>query len=516
MLLPENASCARAARLLSAILVLMAASPAAASDAEVERTITIVELRQGPDAASLTVDYLKAVREAFGSQNKGDFILVPPETIAGKLGRNRQQVPRALTPERRTSLSEAKKAGINYLDRADALNAVKALQAAQSKYRAALAAPGADAALRNEYLDVLAQLATAHVVAQQKDEASEVFRDVITTFGLDAKITDDNYRPDVVEIFKGVVKDVKQLKKGSLDVSSAPLGAAIILGGNDRGPTPKQIDDLIPGAYALRLQRGSDTSMLHRVRIDGGQTAKIHIDIPFESHLVLDDTSAGLGYKDIEEARNRIPLDAVTLGRAVELNLVAVVGVMDDKLVVYLIDVSKSRVVNSNTSISVPQVGLSKKAVRRAVSVLIGEQKEAEAEASPWYTSVPGWAFTGVGLVSTVVGIALAPWETREVYPCPDPDEKCIPAAVGSPTYQLHLQGAQDRQAELESQHTLGAVSIGLGVALIGTGAFFFYKHATGDPIFGQNMWQPDTQGRLLAMPPLDFGSSPVTFSAFR
>ena len=34
----------------------------------------LVELRNGPDSNSLTIDYLKEVRKAFAAENKGDFI----------------------------------------------------------------------------------------------------------------------------------------------------------------------------------------------------------------------------------------------------------------------------------------------------------------------------------------------------------------------------------------------------------------------------------------------------------
>jgi len=501
---------------LAALVAGSVTAPAAlAADAEIERTISIIELRQGPDSSSLTVDYLKALRAAFQEENKGDYILVPVRTAAAKLGTKRSQVPGSLSAERRTSLSEAKKAGVQYLDKADAVNAIKALNAAKSKYRSALAAPGADAALRKEYLDVLAQLATAHVVAKEKDKAADVFREVITTFGLKAPITDDFYRPDVVEIFNGVVKDIKSLKKGSIDVSSSPLGATIILNGADRGKSPRQINDLLPGDYSLRLQRGSDSSMLHQVRVDGGKVSKVNIDIPFESHLVLDDSNVGLAYKDLDEARKRVPLDAMTLGRSVELNLVAVAGVIDDKLAVYLIDVGQSKVVSSNNSISVPQVGLSKKAVRRAVTTLVGTKDKPIPTGNDWFTSVPGWAASGVGAVSLIIGLVYAPnLASAEYYPCPDPEKKCVPNP-SSAEYALYLEEAKTRADEHESGQIISGVTLGLGLALVGVGAYFFYRHAKGNPIAGLDS-DLHAQGLRLSLPPPTFGTAPAFFPALR
>ncbi len=493
----------------------LTASSATAADAEIERTISIIELRQGADSNSLTVDYLKAIRAAFHDANKGDYILVPAKTAAAKLGSKRSQVPGSLSAERRTSLAEAKKAGVQYLDKADAVNAIKALNAAKSKYRSALAAPGANAAIRKEYLDVLAQLATAHVVAKEKDKAADVFREVITTFGLKAPVTDDFYRPDVVQIFNNVVKDIRALKKGSIDVSSSPLGATIILNGADRGKSPRQVDDLLPGDYSVRLQRGSDSSMLHTVRVDGGKVSKVNIDIPFESHLVLNMDSVGLAYKDLDEARTRVPLDAMTLGRSVELNLVAVAGVIDDKLAVYLIDVGQSKVISSNSSISVPQVGLSKKAVRRAVTTLIGSNGRPMQTGNEWFKSVPGWAISGVGAVSMIVGLAyIGDLGSAEYYPCPNPEVKCVPNP-NSPEYGLYLDEANKRVDEQQAGQVISGVSLALGVALIGTGAYFFYRHAQSNPIAGLDLG-PDSQGLRVAMPPPTFGSAPAFFPALQ
>ena len=502
---------------LTTLAVLAVAAPLSngfAADTEIERTISIIELRHGPDSSSLTVDYLKALRAAFREENKGDYILVPVKTAAAKLGKKRAQVPGSVTAERRTSLSEAKKAGVQYLDKADAVNAIKALNATKSKYLPALAAPGADAALRKDYLDVLAQLATAHVVAQEKDNAADVFREVITTFGLKAPITDDFYRPDVVEIFNSVVKDVMALKKGSIDVSSSPLGATIILNGADRGKTPKQVADLLPGDYSLRLQRGSDSSMLHTVRVDGGKVSKVNIDIPFESHLVLDEASVGLSYKDMDEATKRIPLDAMTLGRAVELNLVAVVGVIGDKLAVFLIDVGQSRVISSNNGIPVPQVGLSKKAVQRALTTMIGSKKQVlSTQRNDWYTSVPGWAVSGVGAVSLIVGLAyVSSMASTEYYPCPNPEVKCVPDPNGA-SYPLYLDEANERVASQQTDQVISGVGLTVGLVAVGVGAWLFYRHAQGDSVAGLGV-DFGSEGQGLVLPPAAFGTAPTFFSA--
>ncbi len=501
--------------LLAALTVASVSRPALAADTEIERTVVIVELRNGPDSSSLTLDYLKEVKKAFAAENKGDFILVKDATVVEKVGKSRQQVPGALTPERRAALDEIKKKGIGYLDQADAANAVKALSAAQSKFRAALAAPGADDSLRKSYLDLLAQLATAYVISKDVDAAREVFRTVVTSFGPSAPVTDDHYRPDVVAIFQQVVKDMKKLPQGSIDVASTPLGAKVFVGGIERGKTPSQVGNLIPGTYSLRLQRGSTTSMLHRVRVDGGKTAKVHIDLQFESHLVLEDTHAGLSYRDLPSARKRVALDAASIGRAMEgVNFIVAVGVFDRKLVAYVVDLNRNAVVRTAAT-KVPQVGISKRGVTRVVDTIMNRVGAAPAT-KKWYTSIPGWAAAGAGVVSLSVGLAFASYLNRgniTVYHCIDPANNCAASEKTDPNNQAAItQAKADYNDEIGTNSVISGVGLGLGVALLGAGGYLFYRHMK-QPAVTALRYAPRPGDPDGVLPPRNFGYARAVFS---
>lgn len=491
---------------------LAAAAPALAAEGEVERTVLIVELRHGPDANSLTSDYMKEIAKLFGTENKGDFILVPIQKAIERLSADRQQVPTALSDERRASLDEARKKGIGYLDNGDTTNAIKALLAAESKYRGAIAAPGADDALRKAYLDVLAQLATAYVVAKDVDSAREVFRNVVTTFGPSAPITDNDYRPDVVKIFQTVVIEMKKMPQGSIDVTSNPLGGRVLVGGIDRGATPTQVASLIPGVYSVRVTQGSTTSLLRRVRVDAGKETKVSIDIAFESHLVLEDASVGLSYRDLEEAKARVGVDALTLGRAMDVNVVAVVGVFDRRLVAFQVDVAGGKV-GQTMSNPVPQIGVSQRAVVRVVDTLLGKQAApAPVESKPWYTSVPGWALGGAGVVALSVGLAYAgSLSGEQLYPCPSNvylDKPACPAAYGSPA---GLKAASDEKSSIEGEQTIAGAGLVVGGLLLAGSAVMFYLH--GRSAGEETALLLDGSGRSL-LPPSEFGHARTTFVA--
>lgn len=500
---------------------LMAPATLWAADADVERTLAIIELREGPEANSLTADYLTEVVAAFQEANDGNYILVSGQAVAAKIAGSRDQVPTRITDERRASLADAKAKGIEFLDKAEAANAIKALQGAEAKYRAALAAPGADDAMRKEYLDVLAQLATAHLMNKDRDAAMEVFRTVITTFGLKAAVTDDNYRPDVVELFQTIVKEMSALQKGAIDVSSTPPGARIVLGGNDRGATPATIADLIPGVYTLRLQSGNASSMLHRVKISGGGTAKIAIDIGFENNLVVEDKYVGLSYPEFETARQRIEADATTLGRTLGVNMVAAVGVFDQKVVAFLIDVGQGKAERSS-NVKVPQVGVSKRAVTKVMGTILGEKAEpandaAPVAAAPWYTSKPGLISAGVSVISLAVGLAFIGSQfDQKAYYCADATQPC---AGSTDTWSdpvnvtKYASNVEDLRGSYQSKQLISGVGIGLGAVLAGVAGYFFYaQSAEAQNADTAIVLPPVGSPHLSVLPPAQLGFQPVSF----
>lgn len=515
---------------LACLLLLGMTQPMAwtalAADGDVERTLAIVELRTGEEADPLTGKYLAEITAAFREESPGDIILVDGKTTAEKVRKDRVQVPTALTDDRRAGLTDARKKAVDLLDNADFQGAIKALNAAEAKYRAALAAPGADAKLRDEYLDVLAQLATAYVAAGDKAAASEVFRVVITTFGFKAKVTDDNYRPDVVELFKAEVKKIEKMPKGSVEIASTPSGARIILGGNDRGATPSTVPDLIPGVYGLRLQAGAETSMLRNVKVDGGAVAKVAVDLGFESHLALEDDRVGLKYGDFKSAEARVVQDAVAIGKDLDVNLICAVGVIDGKLASFLVDVASGKLVRSAGEVKVPKVGISKRAVNKVIVTILGEKADKNvAEPTtpgatrPWHGSTMGWVAAGGAVAMLGMGVGLSSYldlSSVKAYYCADPSKECTGAytAANKAEYGTIVE---DFKSSAQTKATLSGVGLGLGVALAGVAGWLFYNETTKPLEAGATAYLPrgvaSPGPALVALPPMPL-DSPATFVA--
>jgi hypothetical protein len=461
---------------------------------EIERTMALVEVRTGEDLNPLTADYLQEVLVGLQKEAHGDVMVVPMAKSAEKLRRDRDQVPTALTPERRSALETARKQGIKYLDNADAANAIKSLQAAEAKYRAAIAIPGADEKLRKDYLDVLAQLATAHVIARDKDAAMEVFRTVVTAFGAKANVTDDNYRPDVVELYRKAAKEAASQPKGQLEVNSDPPGAHVLVNGIDRGVTPAVIADLAPGLYAIRLQAGPASSMLHRVKVAAGSKAKLIVSVEHERHLLLDETRVGLGYPDLDGAQKRVLADAVALGKELDVASVAAVGVLDGSLYAWLVDVAQARIERSS-NLKVPGISTSPRAVAKVLNTLLGERKgaegpepgEGEPKAGAWYTSVPG-IVCGIGALAALgVGAGYAG------------NFSVGPVDVSS----------QAEKDKMQTGRVIAGVGLGTGVLLAGAAAFFFWRQ--GQASTPQNAaFGP----RVEDLPPPQLGFAPAVFAS--
>ena len=473
---------------LTAVAAALAwsAQPALAED--VERSLALTELRLGDDIHPLTVDYMQEIVAGLQKEPHPDVVVVPMAKSAEKLRRDRDQVPGTLTLERRNALDAARKAGISFLDNADAASAIKALQQAEGKYRAAIASPGADERVRKDYLDVLAQLATAHVIARDKEAAADVFRTVVTAFGPKANVTDDNYRPDVVELFHRVAKEVAAQGKGQIELQSEPVGAHVLIGGIDRGTTPLTVTDLAPGTYALRLQAGPATSLLHRVRVTGGNKAKLQINVEYERHLLLDDAHLGLGYPDLEATQRRVLADSVVLGRELGVTSIAAIGVLDGTLHAWLVDVQLARIERSSAT-KVPGIGTSPRAVTKVLATLLGERRAAgsgegaPAHSGPWYTSVPGIVCGAAALGALGVGAAFAP---------------------------QFAKGGDLTQQEADKVYTgrtIAAVSLGAGGLLAVASGYLFWRHAQSGAA------TPAAEASTRALPPPQLGQAPLVFA---
>ncbi len=485
----------RASWLLPVVLAMEALSGGVALADEPERTMALVEIRATEQANPLTADYLQDVLVGLQKEVHGDVLLVSMAKSAEKLRMDRDQVPSSVQGQGRLDLEAARKLGAKYLDDADAPSAIRALQAAEAKYRAAVAAQGADERLRQDYLDVLAQLATAHVIANDTDAATEVFRTVVTAYGAKANVTDDNYRPDVVELFRKVAKEVSTRPKGQLEVTSEPPGAHMLINGIDRGVTPATVSDLAQGVYTVRLQVGSANSLLHRVKVSGEKKAMLSIHVEFERHVLLDEGRVGLGYPDLDAAQRRVLLDSVELGKELGVASVAAVGVLDGMLYAWLVDVAHARV-DRSCNLKIPSVGASPRAVARVLNTLLGERKGAEGEsdgsakpAAAWYTSVPGWACGVAALAAFGLGAAYAAnFDAGEV-----------------------TVNSQDAKDKMQTGRVIGGLSLGAGALLAGAAGYFFWQQAQTPP----ESKQEGASSGWNALPPPQLGFAPTTFANF-
>ena len=182
------------------------------------------------------------------------------------------------------------------------------------------------------------------------------------------------------------------------------------------------------------------------------------------------------------------------------------------KLVTYVVDVNKSSVIRSALN-KVPQVGLSKRAVSRSVRAIMG-QIGSGGGGNAWYKSVPGWAASGAGLVSLSVGLAFSSYLNQSgitIFRCIDPTKNCPAAEKTDPANQVAIQNAMaDYENEIGSKSVISGVGLGLGVALLGVGGYFFYRQSQSVAAlpFG-----PTEEDPYSVMPPKEFGHARAVFA---
>jgi hypothetical protein len=102
-------------------------------------------------------------------------------------------------------------------------------------------------------------------------------------FDLDDKEVDDDYEICVMDNYDiaicGLDFEITSDAVGSLDISSSPSGASVLLDGTVKGTTPLKIDDLEVGTYKLILKKDGYSDWLRNAKVTNGGTTTYDADL---------------------------------------------------------------------------------------------------------------------------------------------------------------------------------------------------------------------------------------------
>lgn len=346
-----------------------------------------------------------------------------------------------------------------------------------------------NAQLRDELFKTQMLLARSHLDNGNEKRVRDVLREVILEFGDGVEVTEDNYHPTLVRLFRETLKSMATQRTASLHVESDPPGSEVFLNGQpQKALTPATYEGLYPGTYHVLVRKDQMESMVRKVVLEAQGTASLDVDVAYESALDFNKDSFGLRFDDVQDMDARLADHASRIGAFLELDAVILCGVIDrgtgPHLATFHVDVRTKALVRSRELVVKPSVVSARRAEEMAAFLSGVEQKPegvvTEGATPPagalWYENGAAWALTGVGVAGIVVGaIFTVDWA-----------DKADQVAQG-PRPGFGLAAAQAAQSDGETSGIIGAVGLGVGGAALATGVVLFVLDATSTP-------QPDTQ----------------------
>ena len=372
--------------------------------------------------------------------------------------------------------------------------AIEILAKAKKKLKMVMGNISLNHRIRKEFFRTQMRLVRAYVDNENPDKAATILEEVIRVFGDDAKVTDEEYHPKVVALYKEAYRRMSEVKRGQLLVRTLPAGAEVLIHGRKQNkPSPATFEGLYPGSVAVQARKGGRESMVHKVKIAAGQTREITIDIDYENSLSFNDKQFGFIFPDRKTLKSRIADFGSRVGKMLKVDYVLAVGLVEIEgrtyLEGYLLNVNKTKIAMHKRLTTKANV-VSKYRVREMATVMSG--KSMSPIYKPWFKNWVGWTGVGVGVIGLAMGAAFASSYSNHlaVANCDPtkPGAKCLPK-------EGRLLAASDAKTASGLTAT-GFILAGLG-AIGGTLAFILMK--TPDP----NAQSADTGPVLRSINPI-------------
>ncbi len=199
-----------------------------------------------------------------------------------------------------------------------------------------------------EHEDALAYLAAAYVLSGHEGHGREIYRDLLI---IRPRYTIDPNRfpASLQEIVSSVRKEIQNQQQSTLEVTTSPPGARVMLSGLDRGVTPVRIDQLAPGRHLLRLEQYGAVPHGKMVEVPAAEERTYSV--------TMEATPDFQGLQDLlrdvtDEIRSRtLGRAMLTVGMGLELDL-AIFGLVrrmeqSHLLKVMLVDIGKREIVSA-------------------------------------------------------------------------------------------------------------------------------------------------------------------------
>lgn len=476
--------------LMGAMLVPATAS---AQVSDLEKSLAVLEFYLEGDEYGRIPQRVQAVANEIGRgmrSRPSPFTVVPTADAKNTVLSVMTTGSRRVTADKLREIEEMMKEGDTKLY-TEPLEAIRILDKAKRELKSIMESISLNEKIRQDYFKAQMLLATSHFQNGSKDNSTKILEEVVRVFGDTIAVTEDDYHPGIVGLYRESFRKLEEAEKGSVSIETLPPGAELLVHGRviDQ-QSPATVGGLYPGTATIQARKDGQESMVHKVEIEAGGTAKVTIDIEYETALAFNSKQFGFVFKNVKELQAKLPDFASRIGVLLKVEYIFVAGVLEKDgsphLTGYLVNV-KSRTIERSTNLKTFANVMSKNRIRQMANFVNDPKFRVEKVYRPWYTNWLGWTGVGIGVIGAAVGgIFWSDFDSK----LEEVNSPCTPGGSGVEgvscfNYDTRLIKA----SEANTSRTLAGVSWGIGgVALIGgVLAFLLIQEEDIDAGFGDS-----------------------------
>lgn len=380
-----------------------------ALSAGLEPSIAVIELYMAGTNYEKTPYY--ALRVADELMNIGGFAMLARDDAERQIRALLSTSSRRVTDEKLAEIEQMLAEG-DKLVYTNPRKAIEILDRAKAELQAIMESISLNQKLRKDFFTTQMLLARSHHDNGNRAKASEIMDEIIRVFGEEEKVTEENYHPDIVALYRESYRRMGEQRTGSLKVTTEPPGAEILINGKVQDkPSPATFEGLYPGTVTVAARKDGRESLIHKMQIVLDAPGETSIDIDYETSVAFDDKRFGFVFPDQATLEKRVADFASRVGRMLKVDYILVTGLVDKEgrtfLDGHLVSVADEVVERSNAFYTKANV-VSNNRVRE-MAAFIGAQEYVAPPPSfaPWYTNWLGWVLVGAGVASAGAGAGL-------------------------------------------------------------------------------------------------------------
>ncbi len=383
------------------IVMLAATGAHAQGKDELEPSVVFFEMYMRGDTATKTPEYVNEIQKAIPKYKKYSVLA---RADAAKRIRAQMVTPTKRVNDEKLKQIEKMVAEGDKLLYTTPAKAIDILRKAKEELKEIVENITLDAKVRKEYFTTQMLLARSHFENGNAEKAKEIMIEVVRTFEDEYPVTEDNYHPRVVELYKDTFRSLKDQRTASITVTSNPDGCEVFINGRARRErTPFTYKGLYPGPIHIQVTKGDLQSMVRKIEVPSGGLGKIDIDLEYESALSFSDEAFGLTFSDRGSMTRNMLNYAAKLGGYLDVDYVVFAGQITTDagpaLAVYQFNVKERKLVRQK-DFEVKANVVSNRRVIEAAGFLCDVDVNATIGKiyKPAYKNWLGWTLTGVGL----------------------------------------------------------------------------------------------------------------------